>query len=197
MRPSQLAGPASQPSPPPPSSSWRQSARRVAGARARPPRHATCSPACLPSPPRSVSPDDATPPPCSLSLSPGSPSLSLSPGRTPPSPPFALAAVSDHPSLPRPAQELRHDSLVLSAKSCLAGRPVETSPSPSSPPAAADRHRRFVVSSASPATTSSLQVLYEPCFFSHLFPGRARPLAVVPTMAEPSPPPSSPSTQLR
>ena len=52
MRPSQLAGPASQPSPPPPSSSWRQSARRVAGARARPPRHATSLPACLPSPPR-------------------------------------------------------------------------------------------------------------------------------------------------
>ena len=48
MRPSQLAGPASQPSPPPPSSSWRQSARRVAGARARPERHATSSSACLP-----------------------------------------------------------------------------------------------------------------------------------------------------
>ena len=48
VRPSQLAGPASQPSPPPPSSSWRQSARRVAGARARPERHATSSSACLP-----------------------------------------------------------------------------------------------------------------------------------------------------
>ena len=48
MRPSQLAGPASQPSPPPPSSSWRQSARRVAGARARPERHATSPSACLP-----------------------------------------------------------------------------------------------------------------------------------------------------
>ena len=31
-------------SPPAPSSSWRQSARRVAGARARPCRHATCLP---------------------------------------------------------------------------------------------------------------------------------------------------------
>ena len=77
MWPSQLAGPASQPSPPPPSSSWRQSARRVAGARARPPRHATSLPACLPSPPRLDALDDATPPPCSLSLSPGSP-LALS-----------------------------------------------------------------------------------------------------------------------
>ena len=48
VRPSQLAGPASQPSPPPSSSSWRQSARRVAGARARPERHATSSSACLP-----------------------------------------------------------------------------------------------------------------------------------------------------
>ena len=56
----------------------------MAGARARPPRHATSLPACLPPLLASVSLDDATPPPCSLSLSPGSPSLSLSPGRTPP-----------------------------------------------------------------------------------------------------------------
>ncbi len=36
----------------------------------------------------------------SLSLSRAAPSLSLSHGRTPPSPPFAIATVSDHPSLP-------------------------------------------------------------------------------------------------
>ena len=115
VRPSQLAGPASQPSPPPPSSSWRESARRVAGARARPERHATSPSACLPRQ-RDAAAFllGAAPIPWPYpSLSPVLLSPSLSHGRTPPSPPFAIAAVSDHPSLPRLAQELRLDSLFL------------------------------------------------------------------------------------
>ena len=55
---------------------------------------------------------------------PGSPSLSLPPDRTPPSPPFAIATVSDHPSLPRPAQELRLDSLFLPTAPQLPGSPA-------------------------------------------------------------------------
>ena len=127
VRPSQLAGPASQPSPPPPSSSWRQSARRVAGARARPERHATSPSACLPRQRNAAALLlGAAPIPWPYpSLSPVlPPSLSLSHGRTPPSPPFAIAAVSDHPSLPRLAQELRLDSLFLPTAPQLPGSPA-------------------------------------------------------------------------
>ena len=152
MRPSQLAGPASQPSPPPPSSSWRQSARRVAGARARSERHATSSPACLPR-----QRDAATvllgaapipwPYPPSLSCC----SLSLSHGRTPPSPPFAIAAVTGHPSLPRLAQELRLDLLFLPTAPRVSGSPASppTSPFPSS--ATGGHHRRFAALRPSPS----------------------------------------------
>ena len=70
------------------------------------------------------------------------------------SPPLIAYVATASPSPLRHAQKLRHDFLVSSVKPQGAGRPG-TSPSPSSPPAAADRHRRFVVSSASPATTSS------------------------------------------
>ena len=152
MRPSQLAGPASQPSPPPPSSSWRQSARRVAGARARPERHATSPSACLPRQ-RDAAALLLGAAPIPWPYPPSLPccSLSLSHGRTPPSPPFAIAAVSDHPSLPRLAQELRLDSLFLPTASQLPG-------SPASPPRRRSPLRapitvvdEFAVSSASPS----------------------------------------------
>ena len=120
---------------------------RAHGHRATPPLSLPACPPLL----ASVSLDDATPPPCSLSLSPGSPSLSLSPGRTPPSPPFAIATVSDHPSLPRPAQKLRLDSLFLPTAPQLPG-------SPASPPRRRSPLRaptiiavEFAVSSASPS----------------------------------------------
>ena len=76
--------------------------------------------------------------------------LSLSHGRSSPSPPFALATVSDHPSLPRPAQELRL-SLFLPTATRVPG-------SPASPPRRRSPLRaptivavEFVVSSASPS----------------------------------------------
>ena len=82
---------------------------------------------------------------------PSSPSLSLSPGRTPPSPPFAIAAISGHPSLPRLAQELRLDSLFLPTAPQLPG-------SPASPPRRRSPLRaptvaavEFTVTSASPS----------------------------------------------
>ena len=157
VRPSQLAGPASsRPSPPPSSVVFVPTEGGECGRRARaPPRHATCSPACLPSPPRSMPRTTPRPPPCSLSLSRGSsPPLprSLSHGRTPPSPPFALATDSNHPSLPRLAQELRLDSLFLPTAPQLPGGPA-------SPPRRRSPLRaptvvavEFTVTSASPSS---------------------------------------------
>ena len=157
VRPSQLAGPASsRPSPPPSSVVFVPTEGGECGRRARaPPRHATSLPACLPSPPRLDALDDAAPLPLlSLTLPPAlpsSPSLSLSHGRTPPSPPFAIAAISGHPSLPRLAQKLRHDPLFLPTAPQLPG-------SPASPPRRRSPLRaptivavEFVVSSASPS----------------------------------------------
>ena len=79
VQPSQLAGPASRrPSPSPSSVVFVPTEGGECGRRARaPPRHATSLPACLPSPPRLDALDDATPPPCSLSLPLGSSLLSL------------------------------------------------------------------------------------------------------------------------
>ena len=90
MRPSQLAGLASsRPSPPPSSVVFVPTEGGECGRRARaPPRHATCSPACLASSPRLDGLDDATPLPLSLSLSPGF-SLALSRSR----PKHTVAAV--------------------------------------------------------------------------------------------------------
>ena len=70
-------------------------------------------------------------------------SLSLSHGRTPPSPPFAIAAISGHPSLPRLAQKLRHDPLFLHTAPLVSGSPASppTSPFPSS--ATGGHRRRF------------------------------------------------------
>ena len=131
----------------------RQREGSVAGARA-PPRHATCSPACLPLPSSSRCPGRRHALPCSLSLSLGSsPPLprSLSHGRTPPSPPFAIAADTGHPSLPRLAQELRRDPLFLPTTPRLSGSPASppTSPFPSS--ATGDHRRRFAALRPSPS----------------------------------------------
>ena len=101
MQPSQLAGPASsRPSPPPSSVVFVPTEGGECGRRARaPPRHATCSPACLPSPPRSMPWTTPRLSPCSLSLSPGSPLLSLALSLTRPN--TTVAAVR-HSSRLRP-----------------------------------------------------------------------------------------------
>ena len=157
-----LCGPASWPAQPaggpahlPPLSSSSSTEGGECGRRARaPPCHATCSAACLPSPPRSMPRTTPRLPPA-LSHSPpalpSSPSLSLSHGRTPPSPPFAIAAISGHPSLPRLAQKLRHNPLFLPTAPRASG-------SPASPPRRRSPLRaptivavEFVVSSASPS----------------------------------------------
>ena len=156
VQPSQLAGPASsRPSPPPSSVVFVPTEGGECGRRARaPPRHATSLPACLPSPPRSMPRTTPRLPPAlshSPSALPSSPSLSLSHGRTPPSPPFAIAAVSGHPSLPRLAQKLRHNPLFLPTAPRASG-------SPASPPRRRSPLRaptiiavEFAVSSASPS----------------------------------------------
>ena len=156
VRPSQLAGPASsRPSPPPSSVVFVPTEGGECGRCARaPPCHATSLPACLPSPPCSMPRTTPRLPPA-LSHSPpalpSSPSLSFSHGRTPPSSPFATAAVSGHPSLPRLAQKLRHDPLFLPTAPQLPG-------SPASPPRRRSPLRapttvadEFAVSSASPS----------------------------------------------
>ena len=145
------AGPAHLP---PLSSSSRQREGSVAGARAR---HRATPPlsllACPPLLARCPGRRHASPPALSHSppALPSSPSLSLSHGRTPPSPPFALAAVSGHPSLPRLAQKLRHNSLFLPTAPRVSG-------SPASPPRRRSPLRtpttvavKFVVSGASPS----------------------------------------------
>ena len=157
MQPSQLAGPASsRPSPPPSSVVFVPTEGGECGRRARTataPRHLSpCLPA-LPSSPRCpwttprLSPALSHSPPAL----PSSPSLSLSPGRTPPSPPFALAAVSDHPSLPRPAQELRLDSLFLPTAPQLPGSPAWPPRRRSPLRAPTTVAVEFAVSSASPS----------------------------------------------
>ena len=156
VQPSQLAGPASRrPSPSPSSVVFVPTEGGECGRRARaPPRHATSLPACLPSPPRSMPRTTPRLPPAlshSSPALPSSPSLSLSHGRTPPSPPFAIAAVSGHPSLPRLAQKLRHNPLFLPTAPRASG-------SPASPPRRRSPLRaptiiavEFAVSSASPS----------------------------------------------
>ena len=123
---------------------------RAHGHRATPPARLLACPPLLARCPgrRHASPPALSPsPPALLS----SPSLSLSHGRTPPSPPFATAAVSGHPSLPRLAQKLRHDPLFLPTAPQLPG-------SPASPPRRRSPLRapttaavEFAVSSASPS----------------------------------------------
>ena len=151
MQPSQLAGPASRrPSPPlQPSVVFLPSPRSCCVlARARPRGHLLLADELLAA---WTTPAGRPDPPCSLSLPPGSPSLSPSHGRSTPSPPFALATASDHPSLPRPAQELRLDPLFPPTAPRVPG-------SPASPPRRRSPLRaptivavEFVVSGASPS----------------------------------------------
>ena len=116
--------------------------------------HSPSLPAC-PLPSSSGCPGDATqlPRPLSHSPSPSSPPLlSLShAAEQSSSPPSTVAVATASPSPLRHAQKLRPDFLVSSVKPQDAGRPMEPSPSPSSPPAAVDPHRRPAVSSASPS----------------------------------------------
>ena len=128
---------------------------------------------------------------------PGSPSLSLPPDRTPPSPPFAIATVSDHPSLPRVAQKLRHNSLFLptlhETPEALHRRHVAVPlfglrpPSPTNSLSPARPRARF------DAHCNRGELRHRFPLFSPSFPHRS----LLPTTAEPPPSPSSPSTQLR
>ena len=149
VRPAAEAGPAHHCSPPS-SSSPRPEAAACSHA------HGRAATSCLPTSswPRGRLPQAVPIPPAlshSLPALPSSLSLSLSHGRTPPSPPFAIAAIPGHPSLPRLAQELRLDSLFLPTAPQLPG-------SPASPPRRRSPLRaptiiavKFAVSSASPS----------------------------------------------
>ena len=195
MRPSQLAGPASQPSPPPPLSSWRQSARRVAGARARPPRHSTSLPACLPSPPRLGVPGRRH---ASSLLSLTLPRLSLALSLSRPNTTVAAVRLSNRlrPPLAPPTRSGAPPRLPLPPhrstgprKPCIAA----TSPFPSSD---SDRRRRRihrhqrVPEPANHPCSSAVS----PRIVSPFSPGLSRPLGPSPTLAESSTPPAmSPS----
>ena len=170
----------------------------MAGARAH---HRATPPLSLPAcPPLLASMPWTTPRlPPALSHSPpalpSSPSLSLSHGRTPPSPPFATAAVSGHPSLPRLAQELRLDPLfplhrpTAPRKPCIAA----TSPFPSSDSDHRRRQIRRLRRVPEPASTPTATAV-SPRSVSPFFPGLSRPLGPSSTSTESSTPPAmSPS----
>ena len=167
-----------------------------ARARATAPRHLL---ACLPALPSSLdAPDDATPPPCSLSLSLGSSLLSLALSLTRPNttlaavphssrhrPPLAPPTSSGAPPrLPRPPHRF-----TAPRKPCIAA----TSPFPSS---GSDRRRRRihrhqrVPEPANHPCSSAVS----PRIISPFSPGLSRPLGPSPTLAESSTPPAmSPS----
>ena len=196
VRPSQLAGPASQPSPPPPSSSWRQSARRVAGARARPERHATSSSACLPR-----QRDAATlllgaapipwpyPPlsPVLLPLSLSWPNTTVAAVRLSSRlrPPLAPPTSSEAP----PQPPLPPHRSTAPRKPCIAA----TSPFPSSGSDHRRRRIRRLRRVPEPASTPTATAV-SPRIVSLFSPGLFRPLGRSPTLAESSTPPAmSPS----
>ena len=122
-------------------------------------RRAATPLACLPSPlpaRRAGRRRGCRPDPVGLLTFPLAFSLALSHrARTLPSPPLAIAAATVSPSSLRHAQELRLLALKLSAEPRKPERPVEPSPSPSSPPATVDPHRRSVDSRASPEPLST------------------------------------------
>ena len=170
----------------------------MAGARAR---HRATPPLSLPACPPllvSVSLDDAMPPPCSLSLSPGSPLLSLALSLTRPNttvaavrhssrfrPPLAPPTSSEAPPQP-PLPPHRSTGL---RKPCIAA----TSPFPSS---GSDHHRRRIrrlQRVSEPASTPTATAV-SPRVVSPFSPGLFRPLGLSPTLAESSTPPAmSPS----
>ena len=170
------------------------------GARA-PPRHATSLSACLPSPllvwmPRRR--QAATPTSLALSLA-----LLLSPcslPRTPERHHRRRSPLPRPPASPRPPPEPRSS----------ASSSASSSTSQVTRDALHRRHRRlfhrrppWIPIAAPPSPVRPRARFDARCnrgelrHRSPLSPGRARPLAVVSTMVEPSPPPSSPSTQLR
>ena len=130
VQPIQLAGPASRrPSPSPSSVVFVPTEGGECGRRARaPPRHATCSPACLPLPSSSRCPGrrHALPPALSHSPSvpPSSPSLSLSRPNTtvaavrlssrlrPPLAPLTSSEAPPQPPLPPPENRLTHQKVI-------------------------------------------------------------------------------------
>ena len=167
-----------------------------ARARATAPRHLL---ACLPALPSSLDAlDDATPPPCSLSLSPGSPLLSLALSLTRPNttvaavrhssrlrPPLAPPTSSEAP--PRPP--LPPHRSTAPRKPCIAA----TSPFPSS---GSDRRRRRIhrhQRAPEPANHPCSSAV-SPRIVSPFFPGLSRPLGPSSTSTESSTPPAmSPS----
>jgi len=200
VRPSQLAGPASsRPSPPPSSVVFVQTEGGECGRRARaPPRHATCSPACLASPPRSTPWTTPRLSPCSLSLSPALSFLSLALSLTRPNttvatvrrssrlrPPLAPPTSSEAPpQLPLPP----HRSTGL-RKPCIAA----TSPFPSSDSDHRRRQIRRLRRVPEPASTPTATAV-SPRSVSPFFPGLSRPLGPSSTSTESSTPPAmSPS----
>ena len=200
MRPSQLAGPASsRPSPPPSSVVFVPTEGGECGRRARaPPRHATSLPACLPSPPRLDALDDATPPPCSLSLSPGSPLLSLALSLTRPNTTVAAVRHSSHlrPPLAPPTRSGAPPRLPLPPHRSTAPRKpciAATSPFPSSGSDHRRRRIRRLQRVPEPASTpTATAVSY--ATVSPFSPALSRPLGPSPTAAESfTPPAMSPS----
>ena len=203
---SSLCSPASWPAQPaggparlPPLSSSSSTEGGECGRRARaPPRHATSLPACLPSPPRLDALDDATPPPCSLSLALGSSLLSLALSLTQPNttvadvrhssrlrPPLAPPTSSEAP--PRPP--LPPHRSTAPRKSCIAA----TSPFPSSGSDHRRRRIRRLQRVPEPANHPCSSAV-SPRIVSPFSPGLFRPLGPSPTLAESSTPPAmSPS----
>ena len=78
------------------------------------------------------------------------PSLSLTHGRTPPSPPLAAAAATASPSTSLRTRELRHDVFYVLDEPGNWGRTVSPPPPSSSTPAAMNLHRPSVACRASP-----------------------------------------------
>ena len=176
----------------------RQREGSVAGARAR---HRATPPLSLPAcPPLLASMPWTTPrlPPCSLSLSPGSPFLSLALSLTRPNttvaavrhssrlrPPLATPTSSEAPPQP-PLPPHRSTGL---RKPCIAA----TSPFPSS---GSDHHRRRICRRqrvSEPASTPTATAV-SPRIVSPFSPGLSRPLGPSPTSAESSTSPTmSPS----
>ena len=143
-----------------PSSSWRRQKDRGTRRRARPrvrprlPATSCFSPSSPGTPGRRHAP-----PRTSLALSREHSlfplALSLSHGRALPSPPATFAVATATPSPLRHAQELRLLALKPSAEPRKPERPVEPSPSPSSPPAARDRQQHSGHTSASPSSRTT------------------------------------------
>ena len=167
----------------------------MAGARARPPRHATCSPACLPSPPRST---PWTTPRLSPLLPLTLPRFSLALSRSRPKHTVAAVRLSHclRPPLAPPSSSEAPPQLPLPPhrstsprKPCIAA----TSPFPSSGSDHRRRRIRRLQRVPEPVSTpTATAVSY--ATVSPFFPALSRPLGPSPTAAESfTPPAMSPS----